>query len=282
MQELSPEYFSPTLDHIPHPPPRLYALGDPSVLKQGNWVALVGTRRPSPYGLKAAHAFSRRLLELGFHLVSGLARGIDAVAHRASLLVRRPTVAVLGHGLDRIYPAEHRRLAAEILEGGGCLLSEHPPGVTPRPHYFPSRNRIISGLARGVVVVEAGMKSGSLTTARHAADQSRDVFIVPGPFDAVGFAGSHWLIQQGAMLVTAPDEIAHVLAPECVPREAVAPLTESNAVAQLIQEHGVIGLDELVVRSKRPLHEIHEAIETLREAGRIVEIGPQTFVYAGR
>lgn len=281
MQELSPDFFSPTLDHIPAPPRALFALGDPSVLCQGEWVALVGTRRPSPYGLKAAHTFSRRLLELGFQLISGLARGIDAVAHRASILAGRPTVAVLGHGLDRVYPAEHRRLAADILDRGGCLLSEYPPGMPPQPHHFPSRNRIISGLALGVVVVEAGMKSGSLTTARHAADQSRDVFVLPGPYDAEGFAGSHWLIQQGAMLVTRPEEIAEALAPGRLPILSPPVVAEDGAIAQLIRERGVIGLDELVANVRCPVYQIHQALESLREAGRIIEIGPQTFVYAG-
>lgn len=282
MQEIHRDAFPSLLQQIPDPPERLYALGNPEILQQGFWLALVGTRRPSPYGLRAAHAFSRRMLAAGFHLISGLARGIDAVAHRASLLARRPTVAVLGHGLDRIYPAQHRGLAQDIVEAGGCLLSEYPPGTPPQPYHFPRRNRLISGMSSGVLVVEAGLKSGSLTTARHAGDQGREVFVVPGPYDCPGFLGSHWLIQQGAKLVLSLDQVIEELRPGQLPFATVLPSAASgNPIRELLKLRGVVGLDELVLKSEQSLAQIHQALESLREEGAVVEIAPQKFAYAG-
>jgi len=163
-------------------------------------IAVVGSRNSTVYGHMAAERLSYEMSVCGGHIVSGLAKGIDAAAHSGALLAGRPTTAVLGCGPDIIYPKENRRLYEEISVRG-CILSEYPPGTPPLRHHFPERNRIVSGLSVGVVVIEAGLMSGALITARLAADQGRDVFAVPGNIDVPESAGSNSLIQSGAKLV---------------------------------------------------------------------------------
>lgn len=169
--------------------------------------AIVGTRRATSDGKNTARRFACELAQCGFSIVSGLAFGIDAAAHEGCLDGRGATVAVLAGGLDAVYPRENERLAEKILENGGAIISEYPPGAPPYPDRFLERNRIISGLSRGVLIVEAPKGSGSLATARFALEQNRDVFVVPGPIAHPNFIGSHQLIRQGATLVAAPEEI---------------------------------------------------------------------------
>ena len=163
-------------------------------------VAVVGTRRASPYGREMARRLAGNLAASGATVFSGLARGIDGISHEAALDAGGRTVAVVGGGLDRIYPPEHANLASRICEQG-ALISEYPLGKLPQAQHFPRRNRVISGLALGVLVIEAGMKSGAMLTVRWALDQDREVFAVPGPVISENSAGTNWLIQQGAKLV---------------------------------------------------------------------------------
>ena len=176
-------------------------------------VAIVGSRQATPYGLRVTDALARELSALGFTIVSGFARGIDAAAHRAALASGGRTVAVLGCGLDVDYPSGHASLRAEIA-GSGAVLTEFAPGTAPFATNFPRRNRIISGLALGVVVVEASEDSGSLITARLALEQGREVFAVPGPIDAPTSRGPHGLLKQGAKLVETVDDIVEELLPQ--------------------------------------------------------------------
>ncbi|MGC9599060.1 MAG: DNA-processing protein DprA [Minisyncoccia bacterium] len=169
--------------------------------------AIVGTRRATPEGKNIARRFARELAQCGFGIVSGLAFGIDAAAHEGCLDARGATIAVLAGGLHAVYPREHARLAEKILQSGGALVSEYPLGAPPYADRFLARNRIVSGLSRGVVIVEAPQGSGSLATARFALEQNRDVFVVPGSTVHPNFAGSHALIRQGATLTTSPEEI---------------------------------------------------------------------------
>jgi DNA processing protein len=169
-------------------------------------VAVVGSRRASPYGLRVTRSLVAGLIHRGVTVVSGLARGIDTEAHRTALECGGRTIAVLGSGVDVIYPRENRTLARRIVDRG-ALVSEFAPGTTPEPGFFPRRNRIISGLSFGVVIVEAGRRSGALITARFAADQGREVYAVPGPIDHPGSLGPHRLIQDGAKLVTDVEDI---------------------------------------------------------------------------
>ncbi|MBL4926532.1 DNA-processing protein DprA [Fuscibacter oryzae] len=195
------------LTEVPDAPPVLWALGDLSLLARP-MVAMVGARNASSLGLRMARRLAEGLGETGQVVVSGLARGIDAEAHRAALPTG--TVAVLAGGVDVAYPEENADLLAEIAQSG-CVVSEQPPGCQPQTRHFPMRNRIISGMARGVVVVEAAARSGSLITARDAADQGRDVLAVPGhPFDARA-AGCNRLLRDGAILVRGPQDVLEAL-----------------------------------------------------------------------
>ena len=197
---LASENYPFMLRHIPAPPPILYIKGDPEILfvKQ---VAIVGSRHASSTGRRYAHAFALALAEVGWQVTSGLALGIDACAHQGALAAGAKTVAVLGSGLTHIYPRKHVGLANQILESGGALLSELPPNTKPLAHHFPRRNRIISGLSRGVLVVEASLRSGSLITARYALEQGREVMALPGSLGNPMAEGVHELIRSGAHLV---------------------------------------------------------------------------------
>jgi len=210
--DLADEHYPAWLRAIPDPPPVLYCDGS---MEPGDRqaVAIVGSRQATPYGLRVTDALARELSALGFTIVSGFARGIDAAAHHAALASGGRTVAVLGCGLDVDYPSGHASLRAEIA-GSGAVLTEFAPGTAPFATNFPRRNRIISGLALGVVVVEAAEDSGSLITARLALEQGREVFAVPGPIDAPTSRGPHGLLKQGAKLVETVDDIVEELLPQ--------------------------------------------------------------------
>jgi len=197
--------YPPQLACIPDPPELLYFRGDPTVLSAPA-IAIVGSRRPTPAGRATAFEFARRLASHGLVVTSGLAAGIDAAAHRGALAAGGATVAVCGTGLDRTYPEAHAALAAEIA-AQGAVVSEFPPGTKPLPHHFPRRNRLISGLSLGVLVVEARHRSGSLITARLAAEQGREVFALPGSIHNPLARGCYRLIRDGARLVETVQEV---------------------------------------------------------------------------
>ena len=210
------EGYPSSLRDIPDPPAVLYAAG-PFPERLDCAIAIVGARRASLYGLQVAEHFAAGFAELGIPVVSGLARGVDAAAHRGALRAGGTTLAVLGCGLDVIYPPENKSLY-EVLREKGCLLSEFPFGTLPLPAHFPRRNRIVSGLSLGVVVVEAGLKSGALVTAGFALEQGREVFAVPGRIDSDMSDGPLALIKQGAKPVLS---IRDVL--EDLPLEVLSP-----------------------------------------------------------
>ena len=203
--------FPPQLDHIPHPPAALFVVGDASLLLYPQ-VAIVGARAASAAGKAHAQAFARELAGAGFAIASGMADGIDGAAHEAALETGAKTLAVVGTGPDRVYPRKHHELARRIATQG-ALISEFPPGTAARADHFPRRNRIISGLALGTLVIEAGLRSGSLITARLAAEQGREVFALPGSIHNPLARGCHRLIRDGARLVENAAEIVEVLAP---------------------------------------------------------------------
>jgi DNA processing protein len=212
----TPDYPA-ALSKIPDPPHLLYVAGS-LVEKDTNAVAVVGSRHGTAYGKRIAERLATELVHAGHTVVSGLARGIDAAAHRAALKAGGRTLAVLAGGLSRIYPPEHRELADEVRTAG-ALLSESAMPMEPLAVMFPARNRIISGLSRAVVIIEAAEKSGALITARHAAEQGRVVFAVPGPVDSPASSGTNALIRNGAILVRSVDDILEEL-------DGVAPLVE--------------------------------------------------------
>jgi DNA processing protein len=198
--------YPATLARVPAPPPLLYFRGEWTEA-DANAIGIVGSRNCTPYGRRVAAQLARELARAGFTVISGLARGIDGAAHEAALEAGGRTIACLAGGLSRIYPPEHADLAFEIANGRGCLVSEATMAMEPQPGMFPARNRIISGLSRAVIVVEANAKSGALHTATHAGEQGREVFAVPGPVDRPESAGCLELIRKGARLVRSADDV---------------------------------------------------------------------------
>ncbi|MBI3809000.1 MAG: DNA-protecting protein DprA [Nitrospirae bacterium] len=247
---------------IADPPAVLYCDGQIEP-RDRQAIAIVGARQATPYGLRATETLARELSGAGFTIVSGLARGIDAAAHRAALEAGGRTIAVLGCGLDVTYPPEHGRLREEIA-GSGAVLTEFAPGTPPWASNFPRRNRIISGLSLGVVVVEAAEDSGSLITARLALEQGREVFAVPGSIDAPLSRGPHGLLKQGAKLVETVDDIVEELLPQLeLPLTLPAPLTHCSRRAmgapgegKFSDLPGLSAVEQVVlaVMSRDPLH----------------------------
>ena len=214
-------------------------------------IAIVGSRNPTGAGMQNAFEFARHLGGCGFTVVSGLAQGIDTAAHKGALAANAPTIAVLGHGIDRIYPATNRELADEIA-CSGALLSEFPIGSPPRREHFPQRNRLISGLSLGTLVIEAARRSGSLITARLAGEQGREVFAIPGSIHNPLARGCHQLIRQGAKLVESAGDILDELAPliDHVMQNQIAPATRGPVIerdADYERLLSVLGFDPATV-----------------------------------
>ena len=241
--------YPSSLIDIPDPPAVLFFAGELEKALQKAVVAVIGSRRSSVYGLGVARSLSRALSSSGVCVVSGLARGIDGEAHRGSIEGGGPTIAVLGSGIDVLYPPEHSKLSLGIIAGDGALVSEYPPGTRPDRFNFPERNRIISGLSRGVIVVEAGEKSGTMITVNSALDQGREVFAVPGEVTRSTSSGTNRLLKEGAHLVTSVEDVLEVLGIR-VKKQAVSRLREVEgevavAVVQLLVDTP-LHFDEIV------------------------------------
>lgn len=249
-------HYPPLLHEIADPPPLLFVRGAKDVLTRAQ-IAVVGSRNPTPTGCENAHAFARTLAQAGLVISSGLALGVDACAHRGALEANGLTIAVAATGLDRVYPSRHRELAHAIAERG-ALISEFPLGSPPRRDHFPRRNRIISGMSTGVLVVEAALQSGSLITARLAVEQGREVFAIPGSIHSPLARGCHALIRQGAKLVETAQDVLEELGPlveaqieraSDAIRADIAPIpAEFDAVFAHVG-HDPVSVDALVDRS---------------------------------
>jgi DNA processing protein len=275
---LSEVSYPPLLSVIRDPPPELWVVGDVGVLSAPA-VAIVGSRAASHYAREVASTLAFDLGRLGLIVVSGMARGVDGAAHRGALEAGSRTVAVLGCGVDVAYPAEHRALA-EAIVGAGALVAELPPGTPPLPHHFPLRNRIISGLSRAVVVVEAGEKSGSLITARYALEQGRDVMAVPGSALSGRNRGSHALLKDGAKLVEGVDDILEELGwlqGRSDPLAAAKPLVH-NGLLRNLQAGETYGLDELAGLTGLSAPDLLPKLLELELAGRIERLPGGRFV----
>lgn len=274
------ESYPDLLGHIIDPPIVLWVKGSVAVLQEPQ-VAVVGARAASPSGLMAARQLGHDLASAGLTVVSGMARGVDGAAHAGALDGAGHTVAVLGCGADVVYPAEHAGLAQRIAETG-AIVTELAPGAPPLRHHFPLRNRIISGLARAVVVIEASQKSGSLITAKAALEQGRDVLAVPGAILAGRSRGCHALIRDGARLVDSADDILE----EIGWTRAARPAGESNKSLQMseLEETMAAGesytVDDLASRTGRPAHELLAELGELELAGRVSRIAGGAFVKA--
>ncbi len=268
--------YPPSLLTIPDPPPLLYAKGRTELLSRPA-IAIVGSRNATMQGIQNAGRFAQTLSEAGLSVVSGLALGIDAAAHEGACSLRPDagsTVAVTGTGLDLVYPARHRPLAHRIAEQG-CLLSEYPLGSPAIASNFPRRNRLISGLSLGVLVVEAALHSGSLTTARSALEQGREVFAIPGSIHSPLAKGCHQLIRQGAKLVESAQDILEELRWNGGGSASAAigdpPSQVDAGHAQLLAAagHDPVSVDQLAMRSRRPASEVQAALLSLELQGRV-------------
>jgi DNA processing protein len=264
---------------ITDPPPLLYLTGSMTEADQ-HALAVVGSRRATPAGRALTEQLSRELATLGFTVVSGLARGVDAAAHRGAIAAKGRTLAVLGCGIDQTYPPEHKQLR-EAVEAQGAVLSECPVGAPPHSHHFPKRNRIISGLSLGVLVTEAAVESGSLITARLAAEQGREVFAVPGPITSEYSRGPHGLIRQGAKLVEGVDDVLEELLPqldeamrERLKNREAAPIPSQRALGPHETMIGAllswepIHIDEIIQRTGLSVSDVQATLLALELDGR--------------
>lgn len=266
------EQYPELLRTIPDPPSILFYKGTLSSRDQLS-VAVIGTRHATQYGKDQASRICAGLAQAGFTLVSGLARGIDAIAHETALRNHARTIAVLANGLDTIYPPENLTLAHRIADEGGLLLSEQPPCMPPKRGMFPQRNRLISGLSLGVLVIEAARRSGTLITARHAAEQGRDVFALPGPVQSRVSQGCHQLIRDGATLTQCAEDIIESLGP-MVQDAKIAPDRTIRRPAELQlndQEQTVLNsiefdstdIDRIIHRSGLPVARVLSTLSVL-------------------
>ena len=277
------------LKQIYDPPLVIFVQGNKALLNQ-NQLAIVGSRSSSINGRENAFEIAQQLAQAGLVITSGLALGIDAAAHQGALTGSASTIAVVATGLDKVYPARHRNLAAKIIEKNGAIISEFLPGTTPKPGHFPKRNRIISGLSDGVLVVEAALLSGSLITARCALEQNRDVFSIPSGIHNPQAKGCHWLIKQGAKLVEEAadimDELAFFKQTELhLKKQQKGELIENNAVDEkslnkhlcvdeLLASVGfeITPVDKVVFRSKLPVEEVLTRLTILELRGLVAAV----------
>jgi DNA processing protein len=277
---LNDEEYPVNLRQIDAPPPLLYVRG--TIQPNDSWaIGIVGTRRASTYGREVAHSLSRDLATSGITVISGLALGVDTVAHKSALASEGRTIAVLGSGVDQIYPPDNRGLAQAIAESG-AIVSEYPLGTRPDASNFPPRNRIISGLSRGVVIVEAGTRSGALITANFAAEQGRDVFAVPGSILHPGSSGCNALIQQGAIpLLNVQDILNHLGFEQARSQQAARAIIpadpqEAALLAHMNQEPR--HLDDLVRESTLPAPQVAGLLTVMELKGLVRQVGALSYV----
>ncbi len=289
--------YPQSLKTIDAPPKELFISGAIECLSKP-CLAIVGTRKPTSFAQKLTERWAKTLADAGIVIVSGLALGIDASAHRGALLGAAKTIAVLGCGLNVEYPKQHAELRRAIIDQGGCVISEYPPETPPRPPNFPRRNRIISGLSYGVLVMEAAMRSGSLVTARLAVEQGKEVMAVPGSLHNPMAEGCHWLIREGATLVTNVEEVAATLRQQVItlPNQHIEPAAkkrrggapvptrsifengqlqgdcpytkEERSILEHIHEF-TTSIDEIVSQSRLAFHEVCSILVRLEISGHV-------------
>ena len=273
--------YPPRLKETSDPPPVLFLRGEIFPVDE-KAVAVVGTRKATTYGKDVAQSLTAELARQGVTIISGLARGIDAVAHRAALDAGGRTIAVFGCGLDTVYPPEHRKLAADVSQSG-ALVSEHPLGEGPKAGHFPQRNRIISGVSLGILVVEAPIQSGALWTVRHALEQNRDVFCVPGSIFSPSSKATNALIQEGAKLVSGCEDILEelnlsVVSHQMEMRQVLQP--EDGAEAVLLGHVGYepVHIDEIRRTAQLPIAEVSSSLAMMELKGLVKQVGSMHYV----
>ncbi len=276
--------FPNILKEIPYPPLLLYGTGNPQTLgtlgKSKTCVAVVGTRKPTGYGLQTCEKIASELASSGIVITSGLAIGIDTKAHQTTLDNKGATVAIIGSGIDQpsIFPPENQGLARKIVEAGGLVISEYAPGTPAVKEHFPQRNRIISGLSRGVVVIEARERSGALITARFALDQNREVFAVPGSIFSLSAFGPHKLIRDGAKLITSARDVLEELGLDYtgMSGEIFESLDEQEKIILGFLEEP-LGIDVLKEKTKLDTSVVMTSLSLLELKGLIRNLGQDTY-----
>lgn len=262
------------LSHIAKKPKTLYFGGTLPEARRPS-VAIVGTRKPTKYGKEVTETIASDLAKRGIIIMSGLAYGVDALAHRAALEARGTTIAVLANGLPEIYPVAHKQLATSIIDHGGALISEYDPHASAKSWTFLERNRIVSGLADAVIITEAASRSGTLNTAMHALEQGKEVFVVPGNITSPMSVGCNQLLKQGATPITSADDVLEVIAPDLLTTQAILPLGNTPLETKIIEliAGGIRDGDELQQNAGSSATDLSTALTMLELSGAIKNLG---------
>ena len=263
------------LPHISDPPKKLFMRGKLPT-KRVKTVAIVGTRKPSAYGREIATKIASECAKNGIVVVSGLALGIDSIAHRAAINSGGKTIAVLANGVDKIYPRSHEDLGQKILQTNGAILSEYPNNTPARPWQFLARNRIVSGLADAVVIIEAASRSGTLSTANHALDQGKEIFAVPGNITSPLSAGCNQLIKNGANPLTSVEDLLDFLIPDRFEKQTQlfkGDTREENVILEFLSKNGTTSSDTIIKQTKLSASEFNQAITMLELKGLVLNNG---------
>lgn len=266
--------FLQILENIAKIPEKLYFIGNLPKNRVPT-VAIVGTRKPTAYGKEVTHQLAYNLAKRDIIIVSGLALGIDGIAHRAALEAHGTTIAVLANGLDTIYPTTHKDLADKIVKNDGAVISEYEPGSKAMPYQFLERNRLVSGLADAVIITEAAAKSGTLNTAMHAIEQGKDVFVVPGNITSPMSSGCNALLKQGAIPVTSYEDVLEVIAPDLLEPQTMLALGNNPAETKILEllRGGVRDGEELQTGSGLAAADFATALTMLELNGTVRKLG---------
>lgn len=265
------------LAQIHTPPEQLYYRGDITLLSRPNMLAVVGSRKATMYGRQAVAKLLPPCIRSGIIIVSGMAYGVDSIAHRTCVETNAPTIAVLGSGVDdaSLYPRGNRQLAQEILTSGGLIISEYEPGTTPYLGHFPARNRIIAGLTKATLIVQAAHRSGSLITARLAMEEGREVLAVPGPITDPAYEGTNGLIRDGATPALTPDDILSLFELSESTQEDIAhvPLREDLEKIATVLSATPLYIDDIAAASRMPIAEVAAALVEMEMIGAVTNMG---------
>lgn len=278
-QTIKPDFYPKNLQEIKYSPKELYYLGNKELFQEKNFLAVVGSRKASVYGKKVLRFILPEVAKTKIVIVSGLALGIDSLAHRIALENKCPTIAVMAGGLDQIYPPEHRKIAEEIIEAGGMLISEHPPGTQYLKQYFPARNRIISGLSDAVLIVEAKEKSGALITASFAFSQERKVLATPGDVFSKQSQGVNGLFSKGAKPIQNSNDIFKALFGRKKNNFSRSNIStnkpespEEGKILSLMSRNSAVSLNFLIQNSKLPTAKVIALVTQMELKGMVEQV----------
>lgn len=276
INKISPQEhdFLQIIGTIADKPKALYIMGELPKERRPS-VAIVGTRKPTVYGKEVTHRLAYELAKQGVVIISGLALGVDGLAHRAALEAGGATIAVLGNGLGSVYPAAHRTLAKQIIDSGGAIISEYEPEAEARGFQFLERNRIVSGLSDAIIITEAAARSGTLNTAGHALEQGRDIFVVPGNITSPLSAGCNALLKRGAAPVTEAKDVLETIAPQLLKPQSVLPLGTTPLETEIIKllQAGVRDGDQLHQKTGAGASEFGQTLTMMELSGTIRALG---------